>query len=80
MGKERVVMPNIWLVRLLKCVTVYSLCCWPKNSEDLTRNCKQSATKKWSQRDREFVKSSALQYKVSSRISVYLDLFKDIYK
>lgn len=38
-------MPNIRLVTLIECVTVYSLGCWPKISEDLTRNCKQSAMK-----------------------------------
>lgn len=80
MRKERVAMPNIWPVRLLKCITVYSLCCWLKNSEELTRNCKQSALKKRRQRDREFVQASALQYKVRSRISMHLNLFKDIYK
>lgn len=47
-------MPNIRLATLMKSVTVYSLGCWPKISEDLTSNCKQCAMKMETKRQRVY--------------------------
>jgi len=67
--------PNIRLVTLIKCITVYS---WPKIAEDLTRKCKQSAMKMETKRQ-GVVKSSELQSRVISRIAMKLQNLDQIY-